>query len=395
MTPAARIAAAIEVLDRILSGQAAEPAISGWARKNRYAGSGDRAALRDHVFDGLRCLRSYSARAGANFPTGRAIMIGALLSSGRDPGRYFGTEGYAPPGLTDAEHAALAAATAIGDLPAAIRLDCPDWLLDEFIAALGRDCEPALAAMQHRAPVFLRTNSLRTDRDALAAELASEGIGSRPVEWVSTALEITENAQKIKSCTPYSDGRCDLQDASPQAAVLGLPWVKAQRVLDYCAGGGGKTLALAARGPGVFVAHDVAPARMVDLPARAKRAGIAVELADKRSLARQPDFDLVMADVPCSGTGTWRRTPDAKWKLSPERLQELTIIQDGILDEAARHVAGKGHLSYMTCSLLRAENGDRIAAFLMRNPGWTCLSQTLWLPQNDGDGFFAALLTRT
>ncbi|MCB2128595.1 MAG: RsmB/NOP family class I SAM-dependent RNA methyltransferase [Rhodobacteraceae bacterium] len=394
MTPAARIAAAIDVLDRILAGQAAEPAISGWGRANRYAGSRDRAALRDHVFDGLRCMRSYSARAGADAPTGRAIMIGALVSSGQDPGEYFGAGAYAPSGLTDAEHAALAAAPAKNDLPAPIRLDCPDWLLGELGAALGPDCEPALLAMQSRAPVFLRANTAQTDRDGLAAALRSEGIGCRPVDWVSTALEVTENAQKIKLCGPYSDGRCELQDASPQAAVLGLPWSDGWRVLDYCAGGGGKTLALAARGGGTFVAHDASPSRMADLPRRAGRARIAIELADKGSLARQPGFDLVVADVPCSGTGTWRRTPDAKWKFTPERLRELNAVQDAILDEAAGHVAGKGYLSYMTCSLLPAENGDRVAAFLGRNRQWTCLDQKLWLPQHGGDGFFAALLTR-
>ena len=165
------------------------------------------------------------------------------------------------------------------------------------------------------------------------------------------------------------------------------------RVLDFCAGGGGKSLAMAARTPGRYVAHDAAPARMRDLPVRARRAGARIEIRDSAQLATG-EFDLVLIDVPCSGSGTWRRAPEAKWTLGPGRLAELVGLQARIFDTAARHVAPGGSLAYMTCSLLGAENRAQVAAFLARTPGWRLVEKRLYSPLDDSDGFFNALLMR-
>ncbi|GAB4386846.1 RsmB/NOP family class I SAM-dependent RNA methyltransferase [Albidovulum sp.] len=394
MTPAARIGAAIAILDRVLAGQPAEQALLRWARASRFAGSGDRAAVRDHVFDALRRLHSLTALSGAAEPSGRALMIGALREAGGDPDAVFSGAGHAPPPLSAGERARLAAAPALADLPPAQRLDCPDWLLPRFTAALGAAAEPVLAALRQRAPVYLRANLARLSRDELARRLRAEGIGTRPVDDVNTALEVTENANRIRASSCYAEGLCELQDLSPQAAVLRLPLAAGQRILDYCAGGGGKTLAMAALAAGQFFAHDIAPARMADLGARARRAGIAVTLIAPGRMAAAGLFDLVVADVPCSGSGTWRRTPDAKWRLTPARLEELGALQRDVLARAARHVAPGGTLAYMTCSLLAEENRGRIEAFRADNAGWSLAADHLFTPLSGGDGFYLALLTR-
>jgi len=169
--------------------------------------------------------------------------------------------------------------------------------------------------------------------------------------------------------------------------------VDGMRVLDHCAGGGGKTLAMAARAHLSLFAHDASPARMRDLPVRASRAGAKVTVTDHPE--KQAPFDLVLADAPCSGSGSWRRDPQGKWALTPERLAQIGAVQDQILDRMAPMVRRGGTLAYATCSLLRAENEDRIAAFLDRQQGWRLLQSQRYTPLSGGDGFFLALLTQS
>jgi 16S rRNA (cytosine967-C5)-methyltransferase len=185
----------------------------------------------------------------------------------------------------------------------------------------------------------------------------------------------------------------ELQDAASQAVVDLLPVKPGMRVLDYCAGGGGKSLALAARGAAVE-AHDIDPRRMADIPARAERAGVTIRRISTEDVAHAVPYDLVFADAPCSGSGSWRRAPQGKWALTAERLDELCAIQAGIIDEISSYVAQGGILAYATCSMLEAENGGQIAAFLKRHPGWHCTLQRRFTPRDGGDGFFVALLTR-
>ncbi|PPB81245.1 16S rRNA (cytosine967-C5)-methyltransferase [Albidovulum inexpectatum] len=393
MTPEARIQAAIGVLDRILAGEPAERTLTNWARASRFAGSGDRAAIRDHVFDALRCLRSFTALSGAAEPSGRAAMIGALRAHGRNPDDIFTGQGHAPSPLTPEERNALAAAPALDALPRNVALDCPDWIAPHLRRALQEDFAPVLRAMRERAPVFLRVNAAKADVGTAIAALAADGIVAAPDPAVSHALRVIEGARRITGGHAYRDGVVELQDLSPQAAVQDLPLGDGMRVLDYCAGGGGKSLAMAARARIDIVAHDIARQRMRDLPERARRAGANIRLAQPGKPIGK-DFDLVLADVPCSGTGTWRRTPDAKWRLTESRLGELLQTQSLILDRAADLVAPKGWLAYMTCSLVDLENGDQVRAFLSRHRGWTLGKERLFTPLSAGDGFYMALLTR-
>ena len=386
MTPPARAAAAIEILGLWLSGQPAEAALTQWARGNRFAGSGDRAAIRDLVYAVLRCQRSYAALGGAL--TARGLILGHCRAQGIDPAEYFTGLRYAPEALSEAE---LAAGRAPEGNEA---LDLPDWLEPILRADLGDDFEAVMQAQRARAPVFLRMNLTKARAPEIIAALTAEQIEVFPHPLASTALEVTLNARKIAQTNSYQHGLVELQDAASQAMVEDLPLAPGMRVLDYCAGGGGKALAIAAREKVEVIAHDIDPARMRDLPVRAARAGTKIEILTPEALAREgvQPCDLVLVDAPCSGSGTWRRTPEAKWRLTPARLAELQAIQAEVLDQAAKRVRSGGHLAYMTCSLIAAENGAQVDAFLARHPGWSEISRRALTPLQGGDGFFGAIL---
>jgi len=390
MTPAARVAAAIDILDRIASGSPAEQALTTWGRGNRFAGSKDRAAIRDQVFDALRRRSSLGALGGGQ--NGRALMIGALRAAGRDPAEVFTGEGYAPTPLTPEEACHVPPPEA--DWPRSVRLDFPEWLEDELLRSLGRDLEPVMDLLRSRAPVHLRANIARAGREAARAALAEEGIASEPHPLAATTLEVTANARRIRQSRAYLSGVVELQDAASQAVVeeIGAPAGQG-RALDYCAGGGGKALALAALGWRV-TAHDAEPRRMADLPDRAARAGVAVEIAGAEALAAQAPFDLVLSDAPCSGSGAWRRQADARWRLNPEGLDALVTLQDTVLGAAAAHVAPGGWLAYATCSLLRRENEDRVDTFLARHRDWRNMRSRRFSPLEGGDGFFLSMLEK-
>jgi 16S rRNA (cytosine967-C5)-methyltransferase len=208
-------------------------------------------------------------------------------------------------------------------------------------------------------------------------------------------MVIEEGARRLRQSTAYTAGLVELQDGASQAVVEALPLAPGTRVLDYCAGGGGKSLALAAH-PGVDVcAHDISEARLGDLLPRAERAGTPVTLlATKAQMNRQAPFDIVLCDVPCSGSGSWRRAPDAKWRLDEARLRELSDVQSGILEEAAALVAPDGLLAYATCSVLRVENEAVIERFRAAHPEWKIAFRRGWTLQDGTDGFFATHLKR-
>jgi 16S rRNA (cytosine967-C5)-methyltransferase len=381
MTPGARAAAAIAVLERVLAGEAAEKSLTNWGRASRFAGSGDRAAVRDIVFDALRRRRSAAALGGGL--TGRGLVLGLCRETGQEA--VFSGEGHAPspPGPDEAGHQPTEAEA----------LDLPDWLIPALRASLGDRLEPVAAALRQRAPVFLRVNLAMADREAAIAALAGEGITAVPHTLAASALEVTGNARKVQASTAYWDGLVELQDASSQAVVEALPLADGMRVLDHCAGGGGKTLAMAARAKLRLYAHDIAPRRMADLPERARRAGIAVSLTERPEEAAP--FDLVLVDAPCSGSGSWRRDPEGKWALTPARLEALQSEQSAILDRAAAMVGEGGALAYATCSLLLAENAEQIGGFLGRHAGWKQDVDRLLSPLDGGDGFYLCVLRRT
>lgn len=387
MTPAARQQAAIEILDLILDGEAAEKALTSWGRRNRYAGSKDRAAVRDHVFSALRCRRSFARRGGAE--TGRGLILGALRAADIDPATVFSGQGYGPAGLMDTEQVAPQGFTSEAE-----RLDIPDWIWPSFQESLGDNCEAAAVALQQRAPIHLRINLQRSSREAAIDALAEEGITAVAHPASPTALHVTQGERKIRNSDCFVDGLVELQDAASQAVVDHLPLADGMKVLDYCAGGGGKSLAMAARARLDLYAHDIDANRMKDLPIRAHRAGASITCVNEDEVSRIAPFDLVLCDAPCSGSGAWRRAPEGKWRLTSAALEEIRLVQYQILEDAADLVAPSGHLAYATCSMLQEENTHQIQKFMENNEGWKLVSEQAWQVQNGTDGFYVAMLTR-
>ncbi|WP_068116965.1 RsmB/NOP family class I SAM-dependent RNA methyltransferase [Tropicimonas marinistellae] len=386
MTPEARIAAAAEILDLYLAGEPAERALTRWARRSRFAGSGDRAAIRDHVYDAIRRQRSAAAAGGAE--TGRGLIIGLLRLQGVDPTTMLTGTGYSLPPLSDAESAHTP------ELSEAEALDCPEWLEADLRHSLGGDYARVMNVLRERADVFLRVNLARGTLKEAQAALAGDRIVTEPHPLSTTALRVIEGARRVSASEAYRNGLVELQDAASQAVSDRIPLPNSGPVLDYCAGGGGKALALAARFDGEIVAHDAKPARMKDIPARAARAGARVKTISHENIARLAPFDVIVADVPCSGSGAWRRQPEAKWRLDRPALAALLATQAEILSEVARLTADGGAVAYMTCSILQQENTGQIDRFLQKHPLWDVETCEQLSPLSGGDGFFLSVLRR-
>ena len=386
MTPGARVAAAIEILDQIVTGDAAERVLTTWARQHRFAGSGDRAAIRDHVFDVLRQMQSCAAMGGAM--TGRGLMIGLLRRQGIAPETAFNGVGHAPSPLTTAERVAP------GEMTNETALDCPAWLAPQLRAALGDDFAAVMKVLQSRAPVFLRVNLTKATVSQAQETLAVDGIITERSPLAETAIIVCSNPRKVQQNKAYRDGLVEIQDGASQAISTLIPVASGTAVLDYCAGGGGKSLALAARCPGAtYFAHDGDPARMSDLPARAERADAIITRVTTDMLTQVGPFATVVVDAPCSGSGAWRRSPQGKWLFTQEKLDNLVRVQMEVLGQAARCVAPGGCLAYVTCSLLMEENEDQVARFLKNNENWRLKQSHHFTPVMGGDGFFIAVFS--
>ncbi len=391
----ARISAAIECLDQIFDGRRAGQVLSDWGRAHRFAGSGDRNAIRDMVYDALRCRRSFASIGGD--ASARGVMIGWCLAQGSGGHEslddVFSGKEHAPSSLTLEELRAIETAS---PMTFGQRTDWPDWLVPEAERSLGAEMTDVLCELRHRAPVFLRVNLLKSDVGTAAEALSAEGIETETVDGTDTALKVTQNPRRVAGSRAFRDGLVELQDAASQRVIQACAeFIPDRDVLDYCAGGGGKTLAVAAYGPSHLVAHDGDPRRMGELPDRLKRAGAIADIVhSKDQKDRRSYFDLVIVDAPCSGTGSWRRDPQAKWTLTQDRLNQLIGMQKEILSEAATIVRPGGVLVYATCSFLACENADQVDAFLANVPGWSLEYAHQDLPSGAGDGFYSAHLRR-
>ena len=398
MTPAARIQAVIDVLVA-LDGtqQPVDRYLKAFFRARRYAGSKDRRAIAGLVFDGLRHRSSLAHRMGSDTP--RAQVIAALLAAGDDPATLF-TGGYGPEPLSEAERAAIAA-TPPPALPH-VTGEYPYWLEPSLLRAFGDDLPAEMAALQTRAPVDLRVNTLKATRREVLAALQAEGFAAAPTPHAPAGIRIPPgegNATLAKSPL-FLSGAFEFQDEAAQMASLLAEAKPGMRILDLAAGSGGKALALAAamNNDGHILAFDDVPKRLAPLRERVTRAGATcIQQADRRGGPLWGDglFDIVFLDAPCTGTGTWRRQPELRWRLTPARLAELTRLQDWLLDDAARHTGAGGRLVYATCSLLPEENEDRVAAFLARTPAFARAQPVDFrasTAKTGTDGFFASVL---
>ncbi len=432
MTPGARLQAAIELLDEIARAQSpADVVIGRWARGHRYAGGGDRRAIRDLVYGVIRHRRQvdwWIGRSGATEDARSRLIVVLSLIEHQDPAAVaaaFDGSRYGAASLSDSEFRLLET-IANGTLddpaqPADVRANVPAWLMARLEEAFGVETGAALDALAREAPVDLRVNTLKATRAEAAGILAADGIEAAETPVSPLGLRLVGRVP-LAASRAWREGLIDLQDEGSQIVALIADARPGQQVVDYCAGAGGKALALAAsmNNEGRIVACDTAALRLRRGRERLRRAGVDIVVehvigADDAAwrLENEGQFDRVLVDAPCSGSGAWRRSPDAKWRLSETELVALCNLQDRLLDEAAGLVAMAGRLIFATCSVLKCENEARITAFLERDPRFTPVpvegicaeilpgaavsaEGVLKLaPHRQGtDGFFAAILER-
>jgi 16S rRNA (cytosine967-C5)-methyltransferase len=373
MTPSARLQMAIQILEGLEN--AAQPTdrfLKSWFRTRRFAGSKDRRAIAQQVFAVQRRRAALAHRMGSDAP--RALMIAALMEAGEDIAALF-TGGYGPAPLTDAERRAIASTPS--SAPDWVRGEYPQWLEPELRRAFGEQLAENMAAFIPRAPTDLRVNTLKTDRDTVIAALTGQGLAVTPTPYAPHGIRIAGEAGNLSGSPLFESGAFEFQDEAAQIAAHLCGARPGMRILDLAAGAGGKSLAFAAAmaNRGEIVACDVRGAALAELEKRAGRAGVTIIRTVLLEQARpQGAFDAVFLDAPCSGTGTWRRQPELRWRLTPARLAELTDLQDRLLDQAAGSVRPGGRLFYATCSILPVENQDRVEAFQARHPGFTGLN---------------------
>jgi 16S rRNA (cytosine967-C5)-methyltransferase len=390
MTPSARVQAAIEILDEVIAaarsgGAAGDTIVARYFSTRRYAGSKDRRGVRDLVFAAIR-------RAGEVPVSGRAALIG-LAGDQPDLAALFNGAPHCPAPIAPEE-------------PAAAASPLPAWLTERLSPVLGAEELPALL---ERAPLDLRANRLKTTRADLLARLPD----ATPGHLAPDAFRLPEGT-RVEEMAEWQEGLFEVQDEGSQLLAEAVRARPGETVVDLCAGAGGKTLALAAAmaNEGRLIACDVDRARLSRLAPRKARAGAGMieELLldaghEDRALGELAEqADAVLVDAPCSGSGTWRRNPEARWRLTPDRLVRLTMTQAHVLALAAPLVRPGGRLIYAVCSLLPDEGADRIAAFLDAHAGWTAEKLPLGRPSGAGvmltparegtDGFFVASLIR-
>lgn len=381
MTPAARVSAGIEVLADIEGRRRpAADALKDWGLAHRFAGSGDRAAIASLVHDTLRRRASAAYVMGSTQP--RALLLGMLrLVRGVDTAAaaaLFSGDRFAPEPLSADERHALEAGS-LDRAPAHVLGDHPEWLSGSLRAGLGEAATAEAAALAARAPVDLRVNALKIARPAALQALGHFGVMTTP--HAPTGLRIAERpdgrAPAIQSDPAFLKGQIEIQDEGSQLVSLLAASGRPAQVLDLCAGGGGKTLALAAmmNNRGQIYATDNDMRRLAPIHARLERAGVRnvqVRTPKGRGLPDLGDLDarmdLVLVDAPCTGTGTWRRNPDAKWRLRPGSLEQRIAEQTSILATAWRFVRPGGRLAYVTCSMLDEENGGAVRALVSAEP---------------------------
>jgi len=389
MTPAARYAAAIDVLDVVLGGTPAEKALLAWSRASRFAGSKDRAAVRDHVFDVLRKRRVCEGLGQAL--TGRGLILGLLRAKGEDVGAIFSGTGYGPSVLTAEE---LSTSKDFDDLSDAERANLPDDIWSLWEESLGSSASLAAEVASERGPICLRVNTRLISRNDLITSLAKEDMAAKIHPECATAVLVTNNERRLVASEPFRLGQFEMQDASSQQAMALLDVAPDMRVLDFCAGGGGKALALADIHDSEIVAHDVNAQRMVDIPVRAERAGARVSICADTNDLEAADYDVVLVDAPCSGSGTWRRTPDEKWRADVEKVIKFSELQLEILSKSSKFVKLGGSLFYATCSVFDVECTEVVKAFLAGTEGWEFVFERKFELTSLQDGFFIAQLKR-
>ncbi len=424
MTPAGQLAAAIDLLAEIEADHRPADAIANaFFRNRRFIGAGDRREVSTLVWGVLRARRHlgwWLDRLGAE-PTARLLLCAQAIFTGMTVHKIalaFATGRYGPPPLEAAETAVLEGFAGHTlehpAMPEAVKYEVPDWVYPRLAAQYQEVVGVELEALMTPAPLDLRVNILKATVDEAVAALQAERLEARPAPYSPWGLRLAAR-QSVTQGAAFHEGLVEIQDEGSQLIALVVDARPGMRVLDYCAGAGGKTLAMAAtmQNKGHIVAADVSAARLEAAIKRLRRAGVhnvehhLLEPGDKWGKRQEKKFDRVLVDAPCTGTGTWRRNPDARTRLVESDLAELVVKQAMILDQTARLVKPGGRLIYATCSLLNDENEQQMEAFLSRHAEFSQLELGAPLPQalhgktlrltprrHNTDGFFACALER-
>lgn len=420
MTPGARVQGAIDLLSALASWEKPADAVANsWFRDRRFIGAGDRRAISSRVWNIIRDWRKLTWRLRSD--DGRLLVAASLLLEATPLARvealYDGGP-HSPRPLDAAERATLHALEGADRLhprmPRDVRLEVPAWVLPRLEERFGHDTEAELAALLAEAPLDLRVNLLKGDRDSARAALAAEGIEATPTPLSPWGLRV-EGRKPVVTGVAFREGLVEIQDEGSQFVALLVGAAPGMRVLDYCAGAGGKTLALAMTmaNHGHIVAADVSAPRLEGAVRRLRRAGVFnverhhMAAGDKWAKRRAGGFDRVLVDAPCSGTGTWRRNPDARLRFVERDLTELLAKQAAILAAAAKLLRPGGRMVYAVCSVLAEEGPRQMERFLAARADFRVVpARSAWpdaptdpylvtTPRGHGtDGFFAAVVER-
>ncbi len=420
MTPSARVQGAIDLLAAVATWEKPADAVANaWFRDRHFIGSGDRREISARVWNIIRDWRKLTWRLRSD--DARLLIAAAMLLEGATLARVealYDGAAHSPRPLEDGERAALrpleGASRLHPRMPDDVRLEVPAWILPRLRDRFGADTEAELAALLAEAPLDLRVNLLKTDRETARAALAAEGIEAQPTPLSPWGLRVV-GRRPVVTGKAFRDGWIEIQDEGSQIVALLTGARPGMRVLDYCAGAGGKTLALAMTmaNKGHVVAADVSAPRLEGAVRRLRRAGVhnverhLVEAGDKWAKRRAGSFERVLVDAPCTGTGTWRRNPDARLRLAETDLLELVAKQQAILAADAKLLRPGGRLVYAVCSVLAQEGVEQVERFLAAEPGWRVVpARQAWpdaptspylatSPRQHGmDGFFAAVVER-
>lgn len=431
MTPSARIAGLIDLLDIVLQAHIPMDVTAGdWFRHKKYIGSKDRAEIAERLYRIMRHRARYSwwlkqsklGETARNF-----VLTDCAFHDDRAEERLFDGNGgqYATEALNEEEQAYLKGlhgkSIESDDMPQAVRLEIPDWAEKRMIKRFGDALEDEARAMMQPAGLNLRVNTIKSDRNAAIESLGKDGVTVEPTQFSPHGLQVIGKPYLAKT-KAFAKGWVEIQDEGSQLIALACGAKPGMRVLDYCAGGGGKTLALAAemKNKGSIVAADLDARRLERGRKRYRKADMHnVELRPlqdeqtKKWFKRQKEtMDVVLVDAPCSSSGTWRRNPDLRWNFYGPSLEEIKAIQTDILSKVGKCVKVGGRLVYATCSLFEEENEEQIEAFLSQNPDFKVLPLSQALPkdsalpcpdpylklsphQSGTDGFFCAVLIKT
>ncbi|MBA8819634.1 MFS transporter [Ochrobactrum sp. P6BS-III] len=393
-----RLQAAIEVLGDIEAGKRpASDVLKDWGSAHRFAGAGDRAVIGNIVYDALRRKLSIAWRMDAD--DARALAFGALLADGGMEiaaiDAALDGDKFAPETLEQARRIAWESRDSAA-APDYVQADVPEWCAASLRELFGERWVEEGKALATRPPVDLRVNSLKAKPEQTLAAL--EKAGAAPAPFLAQALRIPPiealgRHPNVQGEQAFLDGWFEVQDLGSQLAALFAGAKPGEQVLDYCAGAGGKTLALAAamQNKGQVHAYDAERARLSPMHERLQRAGVRNTQVHGNLDALDPltgHMDLVLTDAPCTGSGTWRRRPDAKWRLNDQQLERRVQDQQEVLESAKHYVKPGGRLAYVTCSLFAEENTRQVARFLTDNPDFTEMpAQALWQSVvTDADG---------